>query len=146
MSELRVEQPTDDVRLEDWRFVHNAVIPTHPLSPDDVRDRVRRHRLEVAYLDDELIGCTTLRPPTSHASMATVIARVLPAYRRRGFGEELYARILAEARGLRPEVIKTVVLASNPDGLRFAQRHGFREIERYVLPGDTIPFITLQLH
>jgi hypothetical protein len=42
-------------------------------------------------------------------------------------------------------VIETVVLASNEDGLRFAQHHGFVEVERYVLPGDTIPFLELRL-
>ena len=144
VSGLRVEKLTDDVRLEDWRHVHNAVIPTHQLSLDDVRERVLRNRLEVAYLGDELVGCTTVRPP-SDSTTATVIARVLPAYRRQGFGTELYERALEEARALGPEVIETVVLESNPDGLRFALRHGFVEVERYILPGDTIPYITLRL-
>jgi hypothetical protein len=42
-------------------------------------------------------------------------------------------------------VIETVVLTSNEDGLRFALRHGFVEIERYVLPGATIPYVHLRL-
>jgi hypothetical protein len=42
-------------------------------------------------------------------------------------------------------VIGTVVLETNQDGLRFALRHGFAEIERYVLPGDTVPFSDLRL-
>jgi hypothetical protein len=41
--------------------------------------------------------------------------------------------------------IDTVVLATNSDGLIFARHHGFVEIERYVLPGDTIPFVDLRL-
>lgn len=145
MSKLRIEKPTDDARLEDWRHVHNTIIPTAPLSLDDVRERVQRHRLEVAYLGDQVVGCTTVRPPTIESAAATVIARVLAAYRRQGFGEELYARALDQARQLSPEVIETVVLASNVDGLRFATRHGFVEVETYVLPGDTIPYITLEL-
>jgi ADP-ribose pyrophosphatase YjhB (NUDIX family) len=79
------------------------------------------------------------------APEVTVIARVLPAHRRQGFGEELYARGLERARTFGAEVIETVVLASNEDGLRFAQKHGFVEVERYVLPGDTVPWITLRL-
>jgi hypothetical protein len=42
-------------------------------------------------------------------------------------------------------VIETVILTSNADGLRFAQAHGFVEVERYVLPGETVPWITLRL-
>lgn len=30
------------------------------------------------------------------------------------------------------------------EGVRFAQRAGYTEVERYVLPGDPIPFITLR--
>lgn len=145
MSELRIEQPADDATLEDWRFVHNVIIPTHPLPLDGVRDRARRHHLEVAYLGDALVGCSTVRPPTDDTSTATVIARVLAPHRGQGFGEELYARALGRARDLGAEAIETVVLSSNPDGLRFARGHGFVEIERYLLPGDTIPWVDLRL-
>ncbi|MEU7279455.1 GNAT family N-acetyltransferase [Streptomyces sp. NPDC045431] len=145
MTDLRFEQPGDDAAFTDWQHVHNTVIPTHHLSLDDVRERARRHRLEVAYLGEELIGCSTVRPPEGDSVTATVIARVLAAYRQRGFGEELYARGLERARELGAEVVETCVLASNEDGLRFALKHGFVETERYLLPGDTIPWIDLRL-
>jgi ADP-ribose pyrophosphatase YjhB (NUDIX family) len=74
-----------------------------------------------------------------------VIARVLPSHRGRGFGEQLYRRGLAKAAELGAQVIETVVLASNEDGLRFARRHGFAETDRYVLPGHDIPFVDLRL-
>ncbi|MFD9407074.1 GNAT family N-acetyltransferase [Streptomyces sp. NPDC059989] len=121
------------------------IIPAHSLSLDEVRERARRNHLEIAYLDDELVGCSTVRPPTDETPAATVIARVLAAHRRRGFGEELYARGLTRARQLGAEVIETVVRSSNEDGLRFALKHGFVETERYLLPGDTIPWIDLRL-
>jgi GNAT superfamily N-acetyltransferase len=145
MSDLRIEQPASDPLLEDWRYVHNVIIPTHVLSIGDVRERARRHHLEVAYLGDEVVGCSTVRPPTSDTRTATVIARVLAAHRRQGFGEELYALGLNRAQELGAEVIETVVLSSNLDGLRFAQKHGFVEIDRYLLPGDTIPWIDMRL-
>ncbi len=145
MSDLRVKRPDDDTELEDWQYVHNVIIPTHGLSLDEVRERARRHHLEVAYLGDVLVGCSTVRPPTDDTSTATVIARVLAAHRGRGFGEELYTRGLRRARELGAEVIETVVLSSNEDGLRFARKHGFVETERYLLPGDTIPWIDLRL-
>ncbi|MGW1142459.1 N-acetyltransferase family protein [Streptomyces zhihengii] len=145
MSELVIRPPDDAAALRDWRHVHNVVIPTHPLSLDDARDRRERHRLEVAYRDGELVGCSTVRPPSEDTGAATVIARVLAAHRRQGLGEVLWARGLAHARELGARTIETVVLSSNEDGLRFALRHGFTETERYLLPGDTVPWIDLRL-
>ena len=110
-----------------------------------MRDRLERHHLDVAYLGDVLVGCSTVRPPADGTATATVIARVLGPHRGRGFGGELYERGLARARESGARVIETVVLASNEDGLRFAREHGFVEIERYLLPGDTVPYVDLRL-
>ncbi|WP_329381307.1 GNAT family N-acetyltransferase [Streptomyces sp. NBC_01351] len=145
MSDLRIEPVGDDVTLGDWRYVHNLIIPTDPLSADEVRERAGRHRLDVAYLGDVLVGCMTVRPPEGEPAPATVIARVLPEYRGRGFGTRLYEHGLERARELGAAGILTVVLESNPEGLRFALARGFVEVERYVLPGDTVPFIDLEL-
>ncbi|MFE3093121.1 GNAT family N-acetyltransferase [Streptomyces sp. NPDC059248] len=145
MSHLRIQQPDGDAALADWRHVHNTVVPTHPLSPDEVRERARRHHLEVAYLGDVLVGSSTVRPPADGTRTATVIARVLVAHRGRGFGEALYARGVDRARRLGAVVIETVVLSSNGDGLRFARKHGFVETEWYLLPGETVPWIDLRL-
>lgn len=148
MSELRFEQVQPAGReaiLHDWRDIHNLIIPTAPLSVDEVQERAQRNHLEVAYLDGAAVGCSTVRPPTSDTRTATVIARVRPEHRRCGFGEQLYQRALVKARELGAQVIETVVLESNGDGLRFALRHGFVEIERYLLPEQTIPFVDLRL-
>jgi GNAT superfamily N-acetyltransferase len=142
---LRIEPVDHEDSLKDWLHVHNTVVPTHHLTLDEVRERAGRNRLEVAYVGDVLVGCSTVRPPTDGTATATVIARVLGPYRRRGFGEALYERALRCARGLGAEVIETVVLESNPDGLRFAHRHGFVEVERYLLPGETVHWIDLRL-
>ncbi|MFD4413754.1 GNAT family N-acetyltransferase [Streptomyces sp. NPDC058251] len=145
MPTLRIEQPDDEARLKDWQHVHNVIVPPAAMSLDDVRERVRRNLLEVAYLGDVLVGCTTVRPPTDDTATATVIARVLAEHRGQGFGEELYVRGLDQARELGAGVIETVVLAANEDGLRFAFKHGFAEIERYVLPGETAEWVDLRL-
>ena len=148
MSELRFEQvqPTaSGTSLNDWRHIHNLIIPTAPLSVPEVHERSQRNHLVVAYLDGVAVGNSTVRPPADDTATAIVIARVLPEYRRRGYGEQLYQRALAKAYELGAAVIQTVVLESNTDGLRFAEKHGFVEIDRYVLPGDTIPFIDLKL-
>jgi GNAT superfamily N-acetyltransferase len=98
----------------------------------------------VAYLGDDLVGCSTVRPPAPGGVTATVIARVLPAHRGRGVGSGLYARALALARERGADEVETVVLASNGDGLRFARGRGFVEVERYLLAGDSVPFVTLK--
>ncbi|MFF0413376.1 GNAT family N-acetyltransferase [Kitasatospora sp. NPDC004745] len=146
MPQLSFTEPVGDAMLADWQRVHNVIIPTDVLSLDEVRERAGRNHLEVAYLDGEPVGCTTVRPPAGDSpSTATVIARVLPEHRRQGFGEQLYQRALEHARALGATTIETVVLASNEDGLRFAEAHGFGEIDRYVLPGDTIAYVDLRL-
>ncbi|WP_418896286.1 GNAT family N-acetyltransferase [Streptomyces cupreus] len=146
MNDLRVVPVDGDRMLEQWRYVHNLIVPPDELSPDEVRERSGRHRLENAYLGDELVGCSTVRPPGGEDAVATVIARVLPEYRRRGFGAALYEHCLARARVLGAQGIQTVVLAANTDGLRFAEARGFVEVERYVAPEDeTEVWLTLRL-
>ncbi|CCK29335.1 hypothetical protein BN159_4956 [Streptomyces davaonensis JCM 4913] len=136
MDDLRVEAAVGDRMLEQWRYVHNVIVPPDELSADEVRERSGRHRLENAYVGDELVGCSTVRPPDGEEAVATVIARVLPEHRGRGFGGVLYEHCLAHARGLGAQGIQTVVLAANADGVRFAEVRGFVEVERYVAPED----------
>jgi GNAT superfamily N-acetyltransferase len=130
--------------LADWQHVHNEIIPADALSLDDVRERAGRNRLEVAYADGTLVGCSTVRPPDADG-VATVIVRVLAAYRHQGYGRALYARSLEAARSLPAAGIETIVWEPNVDGLRFAVANGFVETERYVLDGDDFAYIHLRL-
>ncbi|MDH6140249.1 MULTISPECIES: GNAT family N-acetyltransferase [Kitasatospora] len=145
MQTLMIQQAVGDAMLADWRHVHNTIIPTDPLSLDQVRERSGRYHLELAVLDGVVVGCSTVRPPGAEKPAATVIARILPEYRRRGFGTLLYESGLARARELGAPAVETIVLAGNTEGLRFAEARGFVEVERYLLDGDTIPFVTLRL-
>jgi len=144
-TKLHTKVPETDRELEDWRRVHNTVIPTHQLTLDDVRDRVARHRIRIAYVGDVAVGSTTVRPPKDGSSDVIVIARVLEEHRGRGYGNELYELAVAEARELDPHAaLGTVVLSTNTDGLRFAEHRGFVEVDRYTLPGETVPWIDLR--
>jgi GNAT superfamily N-acetyltransferase len=134
----------DDRTLRDWQHVHNEIIPADALSVDEVRDRVSRYHLEVAYADGVLVGCTTVRPPADDGT-ATVIVRVLPAYRHRGHGRTLYARSLEAAYARGAKRIETIVWEPNVDGLKFAQAHGFVEVDRYIMDGAEAAYITLRL-
>ena len=143
---LRIVSATPGL-LEEWRAIHNAIIPTAPLSADDVAERATRNQLTLGY-DDWPSGArggnATVRPPDAEGT-ATVIVRILPQHRRRGLGSAYLDRVLADARALGPEHVETVVLASNEDGLAFALARGFVEVDRYLLDGDTIPFVDLRL-
>ena len=143
---LRIVSATPGL-LEEWRAIHNAIIPTAPLSADDVAERATRNQLTLGYDDGAsgvLVGNATVRPPDAEGT-ATVIVRILPQHRRRGLGSAYLDRVLADARALGPEHVETVVLASNEDGLAFALARGFVEVDRYLLDGDTIPFVDLRL-
>ena len=149
MDDVRFVEVADGQTRADWQRIHNEIIPTDPLSLDEVRERSGRHRLELAYVDapdvQSAVGNSTVRRPTDDAG-AMVIARVLPAYRRRGIGTMLFHRGLEVAltwADQRP--VETVVLETNQDGLAFALAHGFVEVERYTLPGATIPYVALEL-
>lgn len=131
--------------LAEWRAIHNAIIPTAPLSADDVAERADRHRLTLGYVSGELVGNATVRPPAGAAAVATVIVRILPEHRRKGFGTAYLEAELAHARELGAGRIETVVLASNTDGLAFALARGFVEHDRYLLEGDVVPFVDLHL-
>ena len=141
MTDLRIERATTDALLEDWRHVHNVIVPPAAMSLATVRERAERNRLEVAYAGDVLVGCTTVRAPDEDGTV-TVIVRVLPDHRRQGIGGRLLARALDHAA--EATAIETVVLASNADGLAFALAHGFAEVERYVLPGESAEWVTLR--
>ena len=149
MVELRFVEVGDEESLADWQHIHNEIIPTDPLTLDEVRERAGRHRLETAYAGApgalSPVGNSTVRRPSDEAG-AVVIARVLPAYRRRGIGSQLYERGLAAAREWADDrPLESVVLASNQDGLAFALARGWVEVERYTLPDATIPYVSLLL-
>jgi GNAT superfamily N-acetyltransferase len=145
VTEVRFAEVSDEQSLLEWQQIHNEIIPADPLSLDEVRERSGRHRLELAYAGDQAVGNSTVRRPTEDAG-AMVIARVLPAYRRHGIGTQLYERGLEAARRWADDrPVETVVLASNESGLAFALAQGFVEVERYTLPGDTVPYVALVL-
>ncbi|MGW7405353.1 GNAT family N-acetyltransferase [Streptomyces sp. NPDC054833] len=145
MTDLRIEAVAGEAMLEQWRHVHNVIVPPAAMDLDEVRERAGRYRLENAYVGDVLVGCSTVRPPQGEEAMATVIARVLPEYRRRGYGAALYEHGLAHARVLGARAVETCVLAVNEDGLQFAAKHGFAEVERYVLDGESDLWVDLRL-
>lgn len=142
MTGLSITRVGDARTAEAWTRVHNEVIPTAPLTLDQVVARSRINVLEVAHRGDALVGCSTVRPATDEDPV-TVIVRVLPAYRRQGLGSAYLAHTMEHARGMGATTVQTVVLESNTDGLAFALRRGFVETERYTLDGETVAYVHL---
>jgi ribosomal protein S18 acetylase RimI-like enzyme len=145
MTDLRIEPVVGDDMLRQWQHVHNVIVPPAAMSLDEVRERSGLYRLRNAYVGEVLVGCSTVRPPEGEEGVATVIARVLPEFRRRGHGTALYDDGLAHARVQGAGVIETCVLAVNQEGLDFALARGFVETERYVLDGESDLWIDLRL-
>jgi len=131
---VRIDEVTDATE-DAWRDIHNRIIPAHPLSAEDVRERRQRNLLTLAFQDEELVGNATLRPPADNSDTATVIVRILPEQRNQGFGASYLAAMLERVRVLGVARVQTVVLTDNAAGLRFAHQHGFVEIDRYVVDG-----------
>lgn len=125
--------PVADDSAEAWREIHNLIIPVAPLSRTDVEERRGRNLLTLGLVGGATVGNATVRPVVD--GRATVIVRVLPEYRRRGYGSEYLRRMLAVAGELGAASVATVVLAANVEGLAFARRHGFVEVERYTVDG-----------
>ena len=142
MTELVFAPVGDEESAAAWRQVHNEIIPGAPLSLEQVVERSRVYALDLALLDGVVVGCSTVRPATDEEPV-TVIVRILPPYRRRGWGTAFLAHAVRRAQELGAVSIQTIVLASNTDGWDFALRHGFVETERYTLEGDTVPYVHL---
>lgn len=121
--------------------MHNAVIRPVQLTAEEVVERAASNYLTLAYVDDTLVGNATVRAP--HDGHVMVIVRILPEYRRQGFGSEYLRAMLKQARVGQDVQINTVVLVDNADGLSFAIRRQFVETERYEVGG--VAFIELTL-
>lgn len=125
--------PVSDESAEAWLEIHNQIIPVAPLSRTDVDERRSRNFLTLGVVDGATVGNATVRPVVD--GQTTVIVRILPDHRRHGYGTEYLQRMLAVARELGAASVVTVVLAANVEGLTFALRRGFAEVERYTIDG-----------
>jgi mycothiol synthase len=114
-----------------WRQVRMAVVP-HERADTAVALRAQagpQLRFLLAEADGALAGSGVVGK-SDLAGMGAVSARVLPGWRRRGIGTAIL-RVLAErAAGMGFDVVGSNV--EDAGSVRFAERHGFREVDRQV--------------
>jgi len=114
-----------------WRQVRLAVVPRERV--DSVRDlRAQagpQQQFLLAEVDGVLAGSGTVGK-SDLTGAGAVAARVLPDARRRGVGTAIL-RVLGEhAAEMGFEVVGSNV--EDPGSVRFAERYGFREVDRQV--------------
>ena len=120
-----------DEDYEQWRQVRIAVLPyERTASVDELRAGDSPERLMVlARIDGTLVG-SGMAQPSDTAGGGSVIPRVLPEHRRRGVGAALLDHLVAHVDRLDLPVLRA---GADDDGsLAFAERFGFREVNREV--------------
>jgi GNAT superfamily N-acetyltransferase len=110
--------------------VWNAITPREPIEPGQVAARQERQP-ERLYLLAGDVGAGLVAPSDTPGRLF-VDVRVLPGARRAGIGAALYAELEPHALALDPVALSTHVAADSPDGRRFAEQRGYREVGRQV--------------
>ena len=134
---VTIDEVRTDADLEAWRQVRIAVVPHE--RADSVEQMRAKHRpgrlLLLARVDGEVVGSgvSDRSDLTGHAS---VTVRVLPPARRRGVGTALLRALNAHAVTL--GFPAAVANADDEGSAAFAERFGFREIDRQIEQVRTI--------
>lgn len=115
--------------------IRNAVAPAFATSAADEADAkawYREHLELVASLDGEPVGAAlvALEPGRESRRAAHLDIAVLPAWRRRGAGGDLFRAASAWARERGLEALESWTCDDDPDGLGFATRRGFAPVQR----------------
>jgi GNAT superfamily N-acetyltransferase len=120
-----------DEDYEAWRQVRIAVLPyERTLSVAELRASESPERLMVvARVDGTVVG-HGLSDRADSAGSGSVIPRVLPEHRRRGYGTALLERLIAHVEGLGFPMLRAG--ADDEGSLAFAHRFGFTEVNREV--------------
>jgi mycothiol synthase len=125
----RVEGHAD---LEAWAAVKSAVVPDEPVTAEQLRGAMTPEQLFLlAAVDERPVGCG-LGTRSDDPNRGFAIARVLPAFRRRGAGSALLQQLARHVESLGLRVVGSRVDGRDPGSLAFAERFGFYEVNREV--------------
>jgi mycothiol synthase len=122
-----------DEDYEAWRQVRLAVVPNERVDSASALRAQVGPRLEflLAEMDGVLAGSGMVgRSDLGGPGSGAVAARVLPGWRRRGIGTAMLAALAGRAAGMGFEQVSSNV--DDPGSVQFAERYGFREVDRQV--------------
>ena len=114
--------------------VWNAITPREPVSVELLEGRLARQpeRLYLVAVEDGHAVGGALAAPSDSPGRVSLDVRVLPEARRQGVGSTLYEQVEAHALALAPNALSTSVSEASPEGRRFAEQRGYREVDRQV--------------
>jgi mycothiol synthase len=128
---IAVRKAETDADLEAWIGVRRAVSAGESAgSVDLLRARENPERLLLLAEVDGVLAGSGVSDRSELTDRFSVVPRVLPTFRRRGVGTALLERLAEHAAGFDVDKVSTGV---DDEGSRaFAERFGFREIDRQV--------------
>jgi mycothiol synthase len=128
-----IHQAETDADLAGYCQVWNAITPREPVSVEEIKGRIGRQpwRLYLVAEEDGFVGLGFVGPTDSPGRVGLAV-RVLPDWRRRGLGSQLYERAFDYALTQLPEWISGLVSGTDQDAFSWAKRRGFEEYGREV--------------
>jgi mycothiol synthase len=129
--EITIRPVTSHAAYAAWRQVRMTVLPDERApSIEELSTRAGpRHKYVLAELNGTLAGSGFVGM-SSLAGQASIAPRVLPAFRRRGVGSAVLRLLAQEAAAMGFTIAGAN--AEDAGSARFAERHGFREVDRQV--------------
>ena len=128
---IALRRAESDAELEAWRRVRMAVVPNEraPSVKELRRVETPDRLLLLAELDGELAG-TGFASRSDMGGLGSLAPRVLPEARRRGVGAALLEALAAHLAAC--GFSEANALVDDKGSLAFAERFGFREVDRQV--------------
>jgi ribosomal protein S18 acetylase RimI-like enzyme len=134
--EIRPFTPDDYPALAE---IHNATVPDHPASPEEIRfheehrDPRTRYARWLGWVGSVAVGTGHYgqAPWMFHPRRFYIEVGVRPEHRARGYGSALYDHVLAALAPLNPLSIRVDVRENDARALRFAEERGFKEDMRF---------------
>lgn len=135
MAEV-VVAPLGDDELELWVSLRNAVDPQLPVEVEGVSRRVQdptaRHVLARVDGEPAGVGFAFEQGDLRGTDVAVAFFGVLAGQRGRGAGTALYRVVSDHARAIGKAQLQVDLWEDEHDGLRFLERRGFAEVERFA--------------
>ena len=136
MADVAVRRLSNQ-EIELWVELRNAVDPQLPVTAEGVRNGIE-HEATLAhflgYLGRRAVGAALCLEPGDlrHTNVAVAFFGVVAEERRRGVGTALRRACSEHARALGKATLQVDLWEDELDGLRFLERRGFVEVERFA--------------